>query len=933
MFRRFQSDIQSGPTFSIVTSEIWRVSMERPDPGGQRQMMPLQSLLHKSLDYCERSIASATVSDLSSYLARSKLQEGLRASQILTARALIAIRWARHARTNPQITRCLARSPGRLKLSLPSPSPSHPPSLPSIPDAPVRNIPPPIATQRPISAHPPSGSTIFMALAASAVPVRIRQTSFSSQTASFRCPAEYSFTVSLNRGFLRLRAFSIAWPPNQTFPTHIVAGVTDLSNHYLQDVQSALDRLDGLFHRVFLTGQMAQIVSNLPPEFGLSLRRHENTVIFEWPSLFESSLLLGAHQSLFLSSLSSFSESGSIALHVQHQTFRASLSSVHDLIFKQRQMKCWKAIQALFHWLPVSARFVGIGRIVVSVPNADAFTIVIDKTGSATIQFELVSPASIDQMHIRAMYNISQIIETAANLGLHRVDIHELSRRSPGRGLLWAFSFAPYCPIAIENLYGRRKVTQFIAWTNIWRRIPSDAVIETEVFLEQACAKLLKLGIPALVVGDEVRISLTVARDCVLRARHSGCQIRFVDLAPLGSQRIIHVISRAYSVRAGWLMGFLVSLIQDCREQVMRLLSLSERFGIPPVIDRNDFQVVALQICSERVILSLYHHFELGGETNGHAYYRSSGSIIPAFVPRFPALPSVQAPDDPVPFVCTMFSLIRILRTFGPPGGDWTVIDPTDTRPFLIVYRRRFSIILELRTANVFLLRAPSTFPSCCLVVPLWGLARNVLPGPRKSPTVPVFLNDIEAVKSRIVTCAQLVDSIAHEGFQWMNSGDFANASFSQVIGGLKLTVIISNIKISFEWEGDSEESEVLKLFAEASQNCAECVSSITGLIRVFRTVDPDLFRVVLLVLGRLRSELKVPVSILFATMQTAVILDDGNASMGVFLDDEMVEIIFRYPFGQNGQIFVKNHKKNEPIAGVNRLFDYLRPKMFDCDI
>jgi hypothetical protein len=207
------------------------------------------------------------------------------------------------------------------------------------------------------------------------------------------------------------------------------------------------------------------------------------------------------------------------------------------------------------------------------------------------------------------------------------------------------------------------------------------------------------------------------------------------------------------------------------------------------------------------------------------------------------------------------------------------------------------------------------------------------VPIPRTAPLVPVFTTKLDEVKNRIVACARLVDAMERDGFEWIGAtGDFTDATFTQRIGGVKLTVVLKDVKISIEWEGDQDETDLFKKLAEDSENNEDCILSITALIRVFRPVDKDLFRVVVLILWRMLSQLWMPVPSLVAAMQNAIVRDDGNAAMSVLLDNEMVEMVFAHPFGPDENIQVKKKQSQTVIRGVDRLIDFLTPKSFDLD-
>jgi hypothetical protein len=381
-------------------------------------------------------------------------------------------------------------------------------------------------------------------------------------------------------------------------------------------------------------------------------------------------------------------------------------------------------------------------------------------------------------------------------------------------------------------------------------------------------------------------------------------------------------------MRGAWLVPFIVSSIHQFRQAISHLMSLAR--SIPSVhIVSNEFEEVRMRVSSESVILTYVGLSDvIPGESANLKWWRLSPSLSTIYTVRFPPVPALMPPADLAFFAnCAARSLIDVLRIFDDP--EFAVIDPTDKGPFFIVYRRRLTLVLSIRPLGVGTMAVSQVYPNRCIFSWIWSLANNPPSIPAKRVSLlSLPLAKLPLVKTRIIEIAEIIDVLETEGFRFRHTDEYHRVCFTQRISFVDMGVILEDGKLQFESGLQTEHADimlVLQKIADMAGDLKECITGVTNLIRVFLPVDVELLRLVLAMLEKLTEEFTLNISVMCAVMQTAMIEDNGNASIAVYLDDEMIGIQFLEPFGQMGRFLVRRNNDMQSVVGVPNLIALLK--------
>jgi hypothetical protein len=452
------------------------------------------------------------------------------------------------------------------------------------------------------------------------------------------------------------------------------------------------------------------------------------------------------------------------------------------------------------------------------------------------------------------------------------------------------------------------------------------AAVKDLLFRLQVTRKFTKLDLNAVTVRDRIIVSVPAFRQCSIRVRHCMWTARFLSFDHSSGDRSVSVSSQTFCMRSAWHLSVFVSTLHQFRQAAADLAAAASVRVV-----RNGFDEVEYRVAHSPLILRYCGLWDVVPIESGEVkWWRLSSPYLVTFIVRFPPVPPLIPPVDRCYFAtCVAASLAEVLRVFDDP--DFAVIDPTDRHQFAIVYRRKFTFLLHVRPLATVTLTSLLGYPSRCLFSCLWGIAkvRPTLPLRNRTPVL-TWLSRLPDARKRIVQTAEMIEVLESEGFRFAPGDVVSSATFTNRISVVDLNVVLQDGKLTFEPGLDPEQAGILRTIAEEADNWKECVTSVTSLIRAFLPVGPELLKVVLLILEKLRVEFRLSISVLCAAMQTAMVRDNGNPSIAVYLDNEMVEIQFSEPFGPACALSVRRNDHEEHVQGIARLFDLLKPVLFN---
>jgi hypothetical protein len=460
------------------------------------------------------------------------------------------------------------------------------------------------------------------------------------------------------------------------------------------------------------------------------------------------------------------------------------------------------------------------------------------------------------------------------------------------------------------------------------------------MFMLEVQAKLTEAHFACFFLGNRLIVPLGASHTCEIRVSGSYWQLSF---SPLVFSEAGSRIKLRFS---GSIFGH--SSAHSVCESVRAMHSWRQVLSIFASELDADGDEIHLQLFSHRMIVTLFNFPSYLGfdERKQIVYFKHSFRNRAAFDLQIPSagacgtqirramLSGSQMLDLGNFLLSTAYSVFRLMQAFA-SAPNWTVVG-CPGRFFHIVYRRRFTARVHLRGARLLQFLIAPLYPHCCLFASLGDLEFGLpVTGPPRK-TLFVSVDVLEQARDRLALTADLILLLEEKGFehQWDIEQVPAIMRRPSVFRHRRspgvVRAVVQGPQVSFELEGDEYHSGCLAELSREAQNAMEYALAVTDLLNAFLSFDANLFKLVLVVFGRMKSELRFNLAVIFTAMQTGTIKDDGTAAVTVFIDGKSVEIDFRAPFGLHGPISIKRNVQPEPVKGIAGLFDALQPSLFD---